>query len=49
MRTDALALGAAVGVEGGGVGVFDDFEFVLLVRVEEAVEGGWGEGERFGD
>lgn len=49
MGTDALAVVAAVGVEGRGVRVFDDFEFVLLVWVEEAVEGGGGEVKRFGD
>lgn len=43
---DALGLGRA---EGGAVGVFDDFELVLLVPVEEGVEGGAGEEEGFGD
>ena len=56
MWTYALSLGLglawASGRGGGGLGciwVFDDFEFVLLVGVEEAVEGGGGEEERFGD
>lgn len=45
---DALGLGAEGG-EGAGVGVFDDFELVLLVFVEEVVEGCGGEVERFRD
>lgn len=46
MWSYALGLG---GPEGGAVGVFDYFEFVLLVGVEEAVEGGAGEEEGFCD
>lgn len=46
MRPDALGL---LGREGGAVRVFDDFELVLLVWVEEAVEGGAGKEESFGD
>lgn len=38
VRADALAFRAAFVVEGGYVGVFDDFDLVLLVGVEEAVE-----------
>ena len=37
------------GGEGGSIGVFDDFELVLLVGVEETVEGVGGEGEGGGD
>ena len=46
---DALAGGLCGGREVFDGGVFDDFEFVLLVRVEEAVEGGGREEEGFGD
>ena len=49
VRTNALALFAAFGVQSGGVGVFDDFELVLLVGVEEAVEGGRWEEEGLGN
>ena len=49
MRAYALSFLAAFGVEGGGVGVFDDLQFVLLVFVKEAVEGGGREEQRFGD
>lgn len=30
-----------------GVRIFDDFEFMLLIGVEEAVEGCWGQVEGF--
>lgn len=47
---DALGLRLLVReAEGGHVGVFDDFELVLLVRVEEAVEGCGGQTDGFGD
>ena len=45
MRAHTLGLSAW---EGGDVWVFDDFELVLLVGVEEAVEGACGEVEGFG-
>lgn len=38
MGADALAEGLRVGGEGVDGGVFDDFELVLLVGVEEAGE-----------
>lgn len=34
--------------KGGCIWVFDYFKLVLLVAVEEAVEGCWGEEKRFG-
>lgn len=39
VRAYALSFLTAFGVEGGGVGVFDDLQFVLLIVVEETVEG----------
>ena len=47
MRTYALGLVRAW--EGGDVGIFHYLELVLLVGVEEAVEGCRGEGEGLGD
>lgn len=48
MGTDALP-GLLISGQGGEIWVFDYLEFMLLVFIEEAVEGGRGEGECFGD
>lgn len=49
VRPHALALGAAFFVKGGGIGVFHDFELVLLIGVEEAIKCCGGQEQGFGD
>ena len=46
MRSHALALLAR---QRGGIRIFYNFELVLLVLVEEAIEGCWGKVEGLGD
>lgn len=57
VRADALSVSvrkgwvrvAVLDREGAGVRILDDFEFMLLIGVEEAVEGCWGQVESFRD
>ena len=49
VRPHALLCLSAFRIQSGDIWVFDDLKFVLLVRVEEAVEGVGREEKGFGD
>ena len=49
VRAHALLCLSTFRIQSGGVRVFDNLELVLLVRVEEAVEGVGREEKGFGD